>query len=92
MKLTAAGLFIIALAIHVKVTLDDPFVMLSEAAIASGSGSESSSESFKYKQTPERVHCTTTKTRYVKNEDSNLVNYGGDVKAGADWAAFDISS
>jgi len=39
-KLTAAGLFIIALAINIKVTLDDPFVMLSEAAIATGSGTD----------------------------------------------------
>jgi len=36
-KLTATGLFLIALAINVKVTLDDPFVNLSEAAIAMGS-------------------------------------------------------
>ena len=43
-KLTAAGLFIIALAINVKVTLDDPFSMISEVAIASGSNSSSSSE------------------------------------------------
>ena len=37
-KLAAAGLFLVALSINVKVTLDDPFVMLSEQAIATGSG------------------------------------------------------
>ena len=37
-KLAAAGLFIVALAINVKVTLEDPFVMLSEQAIATGPG------------------------------------------------------
>ena len=40
-KLAAAALFLIALAINVKVTLEDPFVMLSEQAIATGSGTNS---------------------------------------------------
>ena len=34
MKITAAGLFLIALAINVKVTLDDPFTMVNEKATA----------------------------------------------------------
>ena len=38
LKLAAAGLFLIALAVNVKVTLDDPFVMLSEQAIATATG------------------------------------------------------
>ena len=33
-KITAVGLFLVALAINVKVTLDDPFVLLSEQALA----------------------------------------------------------
>ena len=37
-KWAAAGLFLVALTINVKVTLDDPFVMLSEQAIATGTG------------------------------------------------------
>ena len=44
-KLTAAGLFIIALAINIKVTLDDPFVMLSDNAIAQTTSSSSSTSS-----------------------------------------------
>ena len=33
-KITAAGLFLVALAINVKVTLDDPFTMMNEKALA----------------------------------------------------------
>ena len=44
LKLAAVGLFLMALAINVKVTLDDPFVMLSEQAIATGSGTDSATE------------------------------------------------
>ena len=33
-KITAAGLFLVALAINVKVTLEDPFVMVNEQALA----------------------------------------------------------
>ena len=40
LKLTAAGLFLVALAINVKVTLEDPFVMMSEQAIATGTSTD----------------------------------------------------
>jgi hypothetical protein len=36
-KITAAGLFLIALAINVKVTLEDPFTMVNENAAAATS-------------------------------------------------------
>ena len=54
LKLAAAGLFLIALAVNV--TLDDPFVMLSEQIIATGAGigttGDASSPSGDYKNQP----------------------------------------
>lgn len=46
-KFTSAGLFLIALVINVKVTLDDPFVMLSKMVIAqeTQTGSDTNSDS-----------------------------------------------
>lgn len=44
-KITVTGLFLIALVINIKVTLDDPFVMLSKDAIAQSSSASTSSSS-----------------------------------------------
>lgn len=53
----AAAVFVLALAINVKVTLDDPFVMINDMAIASGSSSSTSAVKTKYCRP---VKCTGT--------------------------------
>ncbi|MGS2741686.1 hypothetical protein [Sinomicrobium sp. M5D2P17] len=51
-KIIASALFVIALAINVKVTLDDPFLSFSESAIAQQtSGSDSSGQKWKREET-----------------------------------------
>ncbi|WP_150450790.1 hypothetical protein [Arenibacter lacus] len=68
-KLAAAGLFLVALVINVKVTLDDPFVMLSEQAIAtgtgSGGGSGTASGSGGIYETKQTIVIETTETKII---------------------------
>lgn len=70
-KLAAAGLFLVALAINVKVTLDDPFVMLSQNVIAQTTGEESSG-GFCYPCPCNQIQVTRTVNNYTLTyKDSN---------------------
>ncbi|MDO5970755.1 hypothetical protein Q4Q35_13135 [Flavivirga aquimarina] len=83
-KLAAAGLFLLALAINVKVTLEDPFVMVSEQAMASGSDDVSSSDGGSsagggWKSNypicgTEEVKVLTGKMRWIRNGINMLPN------------------
>ncbi|MDO5970758.1 hypothetical protein Q4Q35_13150 [Flavivirga aquimarina] len=67
-KLAAAGLFLLALAINVKVTLEDPFAMVSEQAMASdGGGSDSSDD------TDDGVSANFYKIKDIRTRSVNII-------------------
>ncbi len=68
LKYLAAAIFLLALAVNVKVTLDDPFAVIENLAIASTSGGSSSGTDGFY-STGESTHNTClhhTETKTVK--------------------------
>ena len=70
----AAVVFVLALAINVKVTLDDPFVMMSDEAVAQTTGGSTS-------QPPEG---TAQPNKFVKHMSSSLTIYVK-LDAGGKW-------
>ena len=65
LRLAAAAIFVFALAFNIKLTLDDPFVMLSDEAIAStASNSDSSGVDYSIGYIDDPKPCTITETRH----------------------------
>ena len=79
LRLAAAAIFVFALALNIKITLDDPFLMMSDKAVASTT-SNSNSSSVEYwgwfwKKRYFDVKCggiTWTKTEYFSSSGTLL--------------------
>ena len=73
----AAAIFLFALAINVKVTLDDPFVMMSDEAVASSSSQSSNSGVMWVVEYGENIGPQVENSWQCYNNDGGTIEWKG---------------